>query len=92
MHSSPPSSNEPSAVKNREEILRAIHLLSLALSGQVKLPRPLSPQAQLNTQGVVRALQWTIGEINPIPLDLFLQEIEQLTQDPGFNPMHSVAE
>lgn len=79
-------------MKTEAQLQRAIKLLSLFLSGEVKLPRQMSPEAVLNTQGVVRALQWTVGQIDQSPLDRLLTEIEEIQDGPGYNPHHSLIE
>ena len=64
----------------------------LLLSGQVKknsLPHQFSHDAILNTQGVVRALQWTLQTPDSFPLESLLHDIEKATDTPGFNP-HTV--
>lgn len=76
-------------MKSETEIQRAIRLLCLLLSGQVKLKHPPPPDAILNMQGVVRALQWTLNSPDSFPLENLLRDIEKATEDPGFNP-HTV--
>jgi len=73
-------------MKTEPEIDRALRLICLLLSGQVKLPNPLPPDAALNLQGVARALQWTLDMPDPMPLENLLQQIEKAAQGPGFNP------
>lgn len=79
-------------MKSEAELQRAIRLLLLLLSGQVKLKRPIPHDAILNTQGVVRALQWTISFPDSVPLENLLRDIEKATEEPGFNPHHVTAE
>lgn len=79
-------------MKSEAELQRAVRLLSLLLSGQVKLPRPIPHEAILNTQGVVRALQWTMSFPDSVPLDKLLHDIETAMEDPGFNPQHTITE
>lgn len=78
--------------KTEEQIVRAIKLLSLLLNNEVKLPHPIPPNVILNTQGVVRALQWTIGLSRIQPLDDLLDEIERATEGPSFNPHQNLNE
>lgn len=79
-------------MKSEAELKRAIHLLMLLLSGQVKLKRPIPPDAILNTQGVVRALQWTMSFPDSVPLENLLRDIEKATEEPGFNPHQVTSE
>lgn len=79
-------------MKSEAELQRAFRLLTLLLSGQANLKRPLPPAATLNVQGAARALQWMLGLTEPVPLENLLRDIEEATNDPGFNPHHVTAE
>ena len=79
-------------MKSEAELKRAIHLLCLMLSGQVKLKRPLPPDAILNLQGAARALQWTLNFPDSVPLEKLLRDIDHATIEPGFNPHHVTSE
>lgn len=81
-----------SEMKSPAELQRAIHLLSILLSGQIKLSHPIPPDAILNTQGVVRALQWTMNCPDCVPLENLLRDIEKAMEEPGFNPHYIITE
>lgn len=79
-------------MKSEQEINRAIHLLSLLLSGQVQLKVQLPPAALQNAHGVVRALQWTLSLPNPLDLEFLLRDIERAMDGPTFNPQSTMTE
>jgi len=79
-------------MKTEPEIQRAQRLLCLLLTRQVSLPQPLPPDAVLNMQGVVRALQWTLDIPDVMPLENLLSQIEKAMEGPGFNPHQARSE
>jgi hypothetical protein len=79
-------------MKTQAEVERAIKLLTLALTDQVKLRRPWRKETQQQSLAVCRALMWVIDIKNPLPMDEMLKELESLVDDPGYNPHQSVSE
>lgn len=52
----------------------------------------MSKEALLNTAGLIRGLQWVLQVGDPLVLGNLLDEIEKLTEGPGFNPQQMVIE
>lgn len=81
-------------MKTEAEIERAIGLLTLALTGQVKLRNPMTKEVYEQTVATIRALQWAAGHPTPLngPMDAFLNQVQSLSEEPGFNPHKTLAE
>ena len=79
-------------MKSEEEITRAASLLSLALTGQVALDPPWTPEAAQQALAVCRALQWVLDLPEVEPMDQLLARIERACDGPGFNPRGSFVE
>lgn len=79
-------------MKTEADIERAIRLLTLALTGQVKLRKPMTKPVYEQTLAIARALQWAIDQPTMLLLDSFLEEIQSRSEDPGFNPHKTLAE
>ena len=79
-------------MKTQADLERAAKLLGLALTSQVKLRRPWNKEVEQQTLVVCRTILWALELPGCVPLDQLLNEIEELTEGPGFNPMQTVSE
>lgn len=79
-------------MKTQYEIEQAVKLLTLALTGQIKLRRPMTKEVAQQTLVATRVLQWILGIPTVLPMEEFLKELEDLTTEHTFNPQDTRSE
>lgn len=79
-------------MKTQAEVERAVKLLTLLATGQVKLPVGMCKDAAQQTLTACRGLMWVLELPNPFLLDQLLLDIEAQIDGPSHNPMETVIE